>query len=151
MSTLTITNTEKPAVPVNIYIDNINIAHNQGTATYDLNVVNQTFVGYANAVVRKKENSKIAIFNVTNAYGTNVTATGPTPINQDVFSSKAVTLAPGKYSCEILLTSIAIEFQKEEIVEASINYGLTPDYYTPSTLSMDIYLIVEDSTPPPID
>ncbi|WDF45245.1 hypothetical protein PQ459_10075 [Chryseobacterium sp. KACC 21268] len=114
-------------VQASIYIDNVRPSSN-GETLFDLHVVGNDFIGFANTVATKKDNSKILYS--TFSFGLPITLTNATPINTDVHKSVAVNIPAGIYQdCFVNVTAVSIIYGRYTESQAGLSFGATPDYY----------------------
>jgi hypothetical protein len=111
----------------NIYITDFEYDINTGTSSYKLHVENQPFVGYANMMAFKQENSRNA--RVTdNSFGGLLTIPNTTSELVEVFKSTAVNIQVGVYDCTMSASCIPNDLDLTSGVDGSIAYGFTTDY-----------------------
>lgn len=131
----------------NIYITDIVLDEVAGVSTYKLHVENQPFVGYANLMAFKQENTRNA--RVDDEFGGLLTIRNDAPALTEVFKSTAVVIPIGVHECRMTASCIQINSTELAAVDGGISYGSTPDYYD-STIMAGVRLTIPAQTEPEI-
>lgn len=113
-------------ISANIYITDVVHVLGSGVTTYKLHVENETFVGFINLLGEKTANVKNAF--VDNTFADRLFIPATYEIGNIISSSKAVTIAPGIYDCELSVTGAPKSFLQDVEAWGKVAFGYTANY-----------------------
>lgn len=138
--------TYSKAAGANIYITDVSVNTTLGETTFKLHVENMAFVGFANTVVTKGDNCKIASVSA-DPYGASVSATSQTAPGVDKFGSQAVNIPIGIYDCQVDVSCVPISIKNNASASGAISFGYTTSYYD-GIVDTSVHIIIPGTSQP---